>query len=105
MLKIYPQLSNVKLDFAWGGTIGVPINRIPQIGRLSPNVFYAQGYSGHGVNVTHLTGQILADAIAGTFERFDLFAKIKPIVIPGRNTFGKQMVALGMLYYQLKDHL
>ena len=105
MLRIYPQFSDIKLDYAWGGTIGVPVNRVPQIGRLSPNVFYAQGYSGHGVNVTHLTGQILADAIAGTFERFDLFAKIKPIVIPGAHTFAKPMVALGMLYYQLKDRM
>ena len=105
MLKIYPQLSNIKLDYAWGGTIGVPVNRVPQIGKLSSNIFYAQGYSGHGVNVTHLTGQILADAITGTFERFDLFAKIKPVVIPGAHTFGKYMVALGMLYYQLKDRV
>ncbi len=105
MLNIYPQLADIKLDYAWGGTIGVPVNRVPQIGRLSPKVFYAQGYSGHGVNVTHLTGQILADAIAGTFERFDLFAKIKPIIIPGAHTFSKPMVALGMLYYQLKDRI
>ena len=105
MLKIYPQLADIKIDYAWGGRIGVPLNRVPQIGRLSPNVFYAQGYSGHGVNVTHLTGQILADAIAGTFERFDLFANIKPIVIPGAHTFSKPMVALGVLFYQLKDRM
>jgi glycine/D-amino acid oxidase-like deaminating enzyme len=105
MLLKYPQLSDIKIDYAWGGKIGVPINRVPQIGRVSSNIFYAQGYSGHGVNVTHLTGQVLADAIAGTFERFDLFAKIKPIVIPGANTFSKPMVSLGMLYYQLKDKI
>tara|TARA_B100000809_G_C15022442_1_gene488939 strand:- start:420 stop:722 length:303 start_codon:yes stop_codon:yes gene_type:complete len=69
------------------------------------SILYAQGYSGHGVNVTHLTGQIIADAIGGTLERFDLFAKIKPIVIPRAHTFSKPMVALGMLYYQLKDRL
>ena len=105
MLKIFPQLANVTIDYAWGGTIGVPINRVPQIGKISSNVFYSQGYSGHGVNVTHLAGRILADAITGTFEQFDIFAKVKPIVIPGAHTFGKQMVALGMLYYQLKDRL
>ncbi|MEE9575692.1 MAG: FAD-binding oxidoreductase, partial [Gammaproteobacteria bacterium] len=105
MLKIFPQLANVKIDYAWGGTIGVPINRVPQIGKISSNIFYSQGYSGHGVNVTHLAGRILADAITGTFEQFDIFAKVKPIVIPGAHTFGKQMVALGMLYYQLKDRL
>lgn len=105
MLKIFPQLANVKIDYAWGGTIGVTVNRVPQLGKISSNIFYSQGYSGHGVNVTHLAGQILADAIAGTFERFDIFADIKPVVIPGTHTFGKQMVALGMLYYQLKDRL
>ena len=105
MLKIYPELADVKIDYAWGGTIGVTVNRVPQLGRLSPNIFYSQGYSGHGVNVTHLAGQIMADAVAGTFERFDLFANIKPVRIPGAYTFGKQMVALGMFYYQLKDRL
>ncbi len=105
MLRIYPELEDKKIDYAWGGTIGVTLNRVPQLGRLSPNVFYSQGYSGHGVNVTHLAGQIMADAVAGTFERFDLFANIKPIRIPGAHTFRKQMVALGMIYYQLKDRL
>ena len=76
------------------GTIGVTVNHVPQLGKITPNIFYSQGYSGHGVNVTHLAGQILADAIAGTFERFDMFANIKPCVIPGAHTFGKQMVAL-----------
>ena len=105
MLKIYPQLAKAKIDFAWGGTIGVPINRVPQLGRVSPNVFYCQGYSGHGVNVTHLAGQIMADAVAGTFERFNLFANVKPFAIPGAHMFSKPMVALGVIYYQLKDRL
>ena len=105
MLRIYPELANSKVDFAWGGTIGVPLNRVPQLGRISSNVFYSQGYSGHGVNVTHLAGQILADAISGTLERFDLFANIKPVVVPGSHLFRRPMVALGMLFYQLKDRL
>lgn len=101
----YPQLKDVRLDYAWGGTIGVPVNRVPLMGRVAPNIFYSQGYSGHGVNVTHLAGQILADAVAGTFERFDLFANVKPFVVPGAHTFSKPMVALGVLYYQIKDRL
>jgi gamma-glutamylputrescine oxidase len=105
MLRIYPQLAGSRIDYAWGGTIGVTVNRVPQLGRLSPHVFYSQGYSGHGVNVTHLAGQIMADALAGSFERFDVFADIKPVVIPGAHTFRVPMVALGMLYYQLKDRL
>lgn len=105
MQRVYPQLAGIGIDYAWGGTIAVPVNRVPQLGRLAPNVFYAQGYSGHGVNVTHLVGEILADAVAGTMERFDLFAKIKPVRIPGASLFANQMVSLGMLYYGIKDRL
>jgi glycine/D-amino acid oxidase-like deaminating enzyme len=103
MLRLYPQLDGIGVDYAWGGTIGVPIHRVPQMGRVAPNVFYSQGYSGHGVNVTHLAGQILADAIAGTMERFDIFANIKPIRFPGAHTFRKPLVSLGVLYYQIRD--
>jgi glycine/D-amino acid oxidase-like deaminating enzyme len=78
---------------------------VPLLGRVSPNVFYCQGYSGHGVNVTHLAGQILADAIAGTLERFDLFAGVKPVIVPGAYQLHKPMVALGVLYYMIKDRL
>lgn len=105
MQRVYPQLSGIGIDFAWGGTIAVPVNRVPQLGRLAPNVLYAQGYSGHGVNVTHLVGEILADAVSGTLERFDVFAKIRPIRIPGASIFGNQMVSLGLMYYGLKDKL
>jgi len=103
--RIYPQLADVRIDYAWGGTIGVPVNRVPQLGRVSPNIFYCQGYSGHGVNVTHLAGQIMADAVAGTVERFDLFANIKPFTVPGAHWLNKPMVTLGMMYYQIRDRL
>lgn len=105
LARIYPELASIGIDYAWGGTIGVPINRVPQLGRISPNIFYCQGYSGHGVNVTHLAGRIMADAVAGTVEQFDLFANVKPFVIPGAHLLGKPMVALGMMYYQIKDRL
>ena len=105
MVKIYPQLADIGIDYAWGGTIGVPINRVPQLGRISPNIFYCQGYSGHGVNVTHLAGQIMADAVAGTVERFDIFANVKPLIIPGAHWLIKPMVTLGMMYYGIKDRL
>jgi glycine/D-amino acid oxidase-like deaminating enzyme len=103
--RLYPQLADIGIDHAWGGTIGVPLNRVPQLGRISPNVFYCQGYSGHGVNVTHLAGRIMADAVAGTVEQFDLFANVKPIVVPGAHWLSKPMVALGVLYYQIRDRL
>jgi len=105
MLKIYPQLANTKFDYGWGGTIGVSANRVPQMGRLAPNIIYSQGYSGHGVNVTHLAGKIMADTVCGTLEHFDIFAKIKPLWLPGQHLFRNQMVALGMMYYKLVDRL
>jgi glycine/D-amino acid oxidase-like deaminating enzyme len=105
LLKIWPQLANTKFDFGWGGTLGVTANRVPQMGKLAPNIFYSQGYSGHGVNVTHLAGQIMAEAVGGTLERYDIFANIKPLTIPGQHIFRRQMVALGMLYYKLVDWL
>lgn len=105
LLKIWPQLATTKFDFGWGGTIGVTANRVPQMGKLAPNIFYSQGYSGHGVNVTHLAGQIMAEAVCGTMERYDIFANIKPLSIPGQHMFRRQMVALGMLYYKLVDWL
>ena len=105
MTRIYPQLAKTRVDFAWGGKVGITLNRVPQLGKISSNVFYSQGYSGHGVNVTHLAGQIMAEAVAGTFERFDMFANIKPVLVPGAHKFNNQMVALGILYYQIKDRL
>ncbi|MGI9235651.1 MAG: NAD(P)/FAD-dependent oxidoreductase [Woeseiaceae bacterium] len=105
MARLYPQLAGVRIDYAWGGKIGVPINRVPQLGRLSGNVFYCQGYSGHGVNVTHLAGRIMADAVAGTMEKFDLFAQVPPFVVPGAHTLAKPLVSLGMMYYRIRDRL
>lgn len=105
MLRIYPQLENVRIDYEWGGRIGVVLNRVLAVGRIHKNVYYCQGYSGHGVCGTHLMGEIMADAIGGTLERYDLFADLKPIRIPGTRWLGNQIIALGMLYYRLKDRL
>ena len=105
MLKIYPELEDVRIDFEWGGKIGIVLNRIPTLGRIGNNVYYCQGYSGHGVNASHIMGEIMADALTGTMERFDLFAGMKHFRIPGSQWLGNQMIALGMLYYRLKDLL
>ena len=105
MLKVYPQLKDVRIDFEWGGKIGIVLNRVSVVGRINGNVYYCQGYSGHGVNATHIMGEIMADAIAGTMERFDLFADMKHFRIPGSRWFGNQLIALGMLYYKMKDRL
>lgn len=105
MLKILPQLKNRRIDYAWGGNIGIVINRVPMMGRLSPGVFYTQGYSGHGVNFTHVAGEIMADAVGGTLERMDLFEKVPHWRIPLGRSVGSQLLALGMLYYRFRDWL
>ncbi len=105
MLKIYPQLAGVRIDFEWGGKIGIVLNRIPTVGRINDNVYYCQGYSGHGVNASHVMSEIVCDAITGTMEKFDLFANVKHFRMPGSQWFGNQIIALGMLYYRLKDAL
>jgi len=105
MLEIYPQLKDVRIDYQWGGMIGIVLNRIPALGRINGNVYYCQGYSGHGVNATHIMGELTADAIGGTMEKFDLFADMKHFRIPGSQWVGNQIIALGMLYFRLKDRL
>ena len=105
MLKVYPHLKGVKIDYEWGGRIGIVLNRVLAVGRTGKNVYYCQGFSGHGVNGTHVMGEIMADAVSGTMEKFDLFAGLKPLRIPGTRWMGHQLIALGMLYYRLKDRL
>ncbi len=105
MLEVYPQLRDVKIEFEWSGKIGIVLNRTLTVGRTGDNVYYCQGYSGHGVSASHVMGEIMADAVTGTLERFDLFANLRHIRTPGPRWLGNQAVALGMLYYRLKDKL
>jgi len=105
MLKIYPDLKDIRIEFEWGGKIGIVLNRIPAVGRINKNVYYCQGYSGHGVCATHVMGEVMADAIGGTMERYDLFAGMKHFRLPGSQWVGNQIIALGMLYYKMKDKL
>lgn len=106
MLKVFPQLASVAIDYQWGGMIGIGANRLPQLGRLAtaPNVYYAQAYSGHGLNVTHLAGFLVAEAIAGQQGgRFELFARIPHRRFPGGRYLRSPLLALGMLWYRLRD--
>lgn len=106
MLKVFPQLADVRIDFQWGGMIGIGANRLPQIGRLPghDNVYFAQAYAGHGLNVTHLAGKLLAEAISGQQGGgFDLFAKVPHLTFPGGQHFRSPLLALGMLWQRLKE--
>ena len=106
MLDVFPHLKDVKIDYQWGGMIGIGANRLPQIGRLpdQPNVYYAQAYSGHGVNATHLAGKLLAEAISGQHSTgFDLFNQVPHITFPGGKYLRSPLLALGMLWHRLKE--
>jgi glycine/D-amino acid oxidase-like deaminating enzyme len=101
--RILPQLSDVKVDYAWGGAIGIPLNRVPLIGRLRENVYYAQGYSGHGVNCSHIAGEILADAIEAKSADVDLFEAVRHIRIPAATLVGNPLLAMGMTWFRMRD--
>jgi len=103
MLKVFPQLAGVKIDYQWGGMIGIGANRLPQIGRLESNIFYAQAYSGHGVNVTHMAAKILAEEIAGESDRIQHFEKVKHMTFPGGKYLRSPLLAIGMMYHKVLD--
>lgn len=105
MLKLFPQLDDVAIDYAWGGTLSVTVNRLPHVGRLKPNLFFAQGYSGHGLSTANFAGKVIAEAIAGTASRFDVFASLPIHTFPGGTLLRYPGMVLGMLYYSLKDRL
>lgn len=105
MLNLFPQLDDVPIDYAWGGTLCVTVNRLPHVGRLAPNLYFAHGYSGHGVSISNFAGKILAEAIGGTASRFDTFASLPTRTFPGGTLLRFPGMVLGMLYYSLKDRL
>ncbi|HBK47653.1 MAG TPA: FAD-dependent oxidoreductase, partial [Xanthomonadaceae bacterium] len=83
MHRVFPQLRDVGLDYVWGGYVDISRNRAPHWGRLAPNIYFAQGFSGHGVAATGLAGSVIAEAIAGQAARLDLFARIPHRPFPG----------------------
>jgi len=106
MLKVFPQLAHTGIEFQWGGKIGITANRFAQVGRLKqyPNVFYAQGYSGHGLNVTHWCARLLAEGIhAGHSTGLDIFSQVPHMTFPGGKALRSPLLALGMLWYRLKE--
>lgn len=105
MLGVFPQLRDAVIDYVWGGHVDISLNRAPHFGRLARDVYFAQGFSGHGMALAGLAGQLIADAIAGTSERFDVFARIPHRDFPGGRLFRLPALLLGTLYYRLRDLL
>lgn len=105
MLRIYPQLQGTKIDYGWGGTLAITRNRMPCLMRVAPNVLSASGYSGHGVALATLAGRILAEAVAGQSERFDLFGSIPQHPFPGGPAMRWPLLVLAMTWFSLRDRL
>jgi gamma-glutamylputrescine oxidase len=105
MLRVFPQLKDVRIEYAWGGYVDITLNRAPDFGRLGPEIYYLQGFSGQGLALTGLAGKLVAEAIAGTAERFDVFARIPHGSFPGGALLRRPLLVLAMLYYRIKDLL
>lgn len=103
--RTFPQLRGVAIDFEWTCAMGIVINRIPQLGKLSDHVWYAQGYSGHGIATSHVMGEIMAEAMTATLTRFDVFAACKHVRVPAGPLLGNPLLAAGMWYYKLREAL
>ena len=107
MARSFPQLADTTAEFAWGGFVDISMNRAPDFGRLpaQANVYYLQGFSGHGLALTGLAGKLVAEAIAGNAERFDTFARIRHLPFPGGRLLRTPALVAGMAYYRLRDML
>lgn len=105
MLKVFPQLADARIEFAWGGYVDITMSRAPDFNRLAPNVYYLQGFSGHGIALTGIAGKLIAEAIAGHAERFDVFTKLQHRKFPGGRALRMPALVLAMLWYRMRDLL
>jgi len=105
LARAFPQLRDIQIDHAWGGTLAISLTRMPTVGRTAEGVFYAQGFSGNGVAITGVVGRAIAEAVAGTMETFDVFARIPQPDFPGGTLLRYPALVIGMLWYSLRDRL
>jgi gamma-glutamylputrescine oxidase len=105
MLKIYPQLADARIDYAWGGTLAITPTRMPDFARPAPGLWSASGYSGHGVALATMAGKLIADAIRGDSAGFDLMAATRPPAFPGLGRLRSPLLALAMTWYAMRDRL
>jgi len=105
MLKVYPGLKDVRIDYAWGGTLAITMKRMPCFIRPAQNVLSASGYSGHGVAMATLAGKIMAEAVRGQAERFDVFAGLDLPAFPGGAALRWPILVLAMTWFSLRDRL
>ena len=103
--QVFPHLGPVSVERLWGGYVDITMNRAPDWGRLAPHVYYAQGFSGHGVALSGMAGRLMAQAILGQASGFDLFVKIKHTSFPGGPLWRTPLLVLGTSYHRLRDAL
>lgn len=104
MVRIFPQLATARIEHAWGGLVSITMSRLPHVGRIG-NFFFAHGYSGQGVLLPALAGKVLAEAMCGVAERFDVLSGLAPAEFPGGAVLRTPLYVLGMLWYALRDRL
>jgi gamma-glutamylputrescine oxidase len=105
MSQIFPELADTEFEYAWSGIVGITPTRFPLIRRLAPNVLMAAGYSGQGVSLAPFAGYVLAEAVAGTLERFDCLARLPVPAFPGGTALRHPLMILAMLWYAMRDRL
>ena len=105
MEQVFPQLKGVKIDYAWSGNFALSFSRVPQMGRIGKNTYFAHGYSGHGVTGSHTFGRILSEAIDGDLTRFDVFENVPWYPFPGGRMFRVPYSMVGSWWYMLRDRL
>jgi gamma-glutamylputrescine oxidase len=105
MERVFPELADVRVDYAWGGFVAITQNRAPHFGVVDGNLYFAQGFSGHGIALCGLAGKLMAEAMAGTAERFDVFARIPHLPFPGGRWFRTPALVLAMAWFRLRDLL
>ena len=103
--KILPGLEKFKAWCTWSGHVAITVNRFPHIGSIDNNIFFAQGYSGHGLAITTMVGKMLAEVISNQNNNMGLFEKFKHKNFPGFGVIDKPLLVLAMSYFKLKDHL
>ncbi len=103
--RLFPVLEGVPIDYRWGGDVAITLNRAPDFGRIGHNLYYVQGYSGHGMALAGLAGQLMSDTIAGQSERFDLFAAMPHRRFPGGDRLRTPLLVLATTFYKLRDRL
>jgi gamma-glutamylputrescine oxidase len=105
LARLFPVLSGVRVDYRWGGDVAITLNRAPDFGRLDGNLYYARGYSGHGMALAGLAGRLMAEAIVGQSARFDAFAAMPHRRFPGGERWRTPLLALATTFYKLRDRL